>query len=75
VGHVDEFDGPGQALLLAPGRHRVKITLPGYQAFETELSLLATQRFELKTDLVKGSITQAGPLIKEDSAEVANRGR
>jgi hypothetical protein len=74
VGHVDEFDGPGQALLLAPGRHRVKISLPGYQTFETELSLLATQQFELKTDLAKGSITQAGPLIKEDSAE-ANRAR
>jgi len=75
VGHVDEFDGPGQALLLAPGKHRVKITLPGYQTFETEVSLLATQQFELKTDLVKGSITQAGPLIKENSSEVANRAR
>jgi hypothetical protein len=75
VGHVDEFDGPGQALLVAPGRHRVKISLPGYQTFETELSLLATQQFELKTDLAKGSITQAGPLIKEDSAKVANRAR
>jgi PEGA domain len=64
VGHVDEFDGPGQALLLAPGKHRVKISLPGYQTFETEVSLLANQKFELKTDLFKGSILQAGPLIK-----------
>jgi PEGA domain len=75
VGHVDEFDGPGQALLLAPGRHRVKISLPGYQTFETEISLLATQQFKLKTDLAKGSIRQAGPLIKEDSAEIANQAR
>jgi len=75
VGHVDEFDGPGQALLLPPGRHRVKITLPGYQTFDTEVSLLATQQFELKTDLVKGSITQAGPLINENGSEVANRAR
>jgi hypothetical protein len=72
VGHVDEFDGPGQALLLAPGRHRVKVTLPGYQTFETEINLLANQKFELKTDLFKGSIMQAGPLIKGKSSEVTN---
>ena len=60
VGHVDEFDGPGQALLLAPGKHRLKITLPGYQPFETEVNLLANQKFQLKTDLFKGSILQAG---------------
>jgi PEGA domain-containing protein len=66
VGHVDEFDGPGQALLLAPGKHRVKITLPGYRTFETELNLLAEQKFELKTDLFKGSILQAGPLMNEN---------
>lgn len=71
VGHVDEFDGPGQALLLAPGKHRVKITLPGYQTFETELNLLANQKFELKTDLFKGSILQAGPLLKGSGANVA----
>jgi hypothetical protein len=66
VGHVDEFDGPGQALLLVPGKHRVKITLPGYRTFETELSLLAEQKFELKTQLFKGSILQAGPLMNEN---------
>src|SRR5262245_45840915 len=71
VGHVDEFDGPGQALLVAPGKHRVKITLPGYRTFETELNLLAEQKFELKTDLFKGSIIQAGPLMNEKDSDVA----
>jgi hypothetical protein len=71
VGHVDEFDGPGQALLLAPGKHRVKITLPGYRTFETELNLLAEQKFELKTELFKGSILEAGPLMNEKDADVA----
>jgi hypothetical protein len=75
VGHVDEFDGPGQALLLAPGKHKIKITLPGYQPFETEVNLLANQKFELKTDLFKGTITQAGPLIKENGSEGTNRKR
>jgi PEGA domain len=64
VGHVDEFDGANQGLLLAPGRHRVKILLPGYQTFETEITLVANQKFELKTELFKGSIMEAGPLIK-----------
>jgi len=71
VGHVDEFDGPGQALLLAPGKHRVKITLPGYRTFETVLNLLAEQKFELKTQLFKGSILQAGPLMNEKDSDVA----
>src|SRR5258706_7380680 len=71
VGHVDEFDGPGQALLLAPGKHRVKITLPGYRTFETELNLLAEQKFELKTQLFKGSILQAGPLVNEKDSDLA----
>lgn len=71
VGFVDQFDGPGQWLLLAPGKHRFKITLPGYKAFETEISLFANQKFELKTDLLKGSIMEAGPLMKEKGAEVA----
>jgi PEGA domain len=71
VGHVDEFDGPGQALLVAPGKHRLKISLPGYQAFETEVNLLANQKFQIKTDLFKGSILQAGPLVKGKSAELA----
>ena len=70
VGHVDEFDGANQGLLLAPGKHRVKISLPGYQTFETDITLIASQKFELKTELFKGSIMEAGPLIKGTSASV-----
>jgi hypothetical protein len=71
VGYVDQFDGPGQWLQLAPGKHQVKVTLPGYKTFETEISLVADQKFELKTDLIKGSIMEAGPLIKDKGPEVA----
>ena len=53
VGHVDEFNGVGQALLVAPGKHHFKISLPGYQTFETEITLTANQKFQLKTDLIK----------------------
>ncbi len=65
VGHVHEFGGVGRTMQVSPGKHRIKIALPGYQTFETEVNLLPNQKFTLKTDLVKGSITQAGPLIKQ----------
>jgi len=65
VGHVDEFEGLGHGMLLSPGQHQVKITLPGYQTFEAEIGLLPKQKFRLKTDLLEASITQASSLIRE----------
>lgn len=66
VGHVSEFSGVGRAMLLNPGTHRIKIELPGYQAFDTEIKLLPNQKYTVKTDLARGSIVQAGALIKQD---------
>jgi hypothetical protein len=63
VGSVNEFMGAGHGMLVSPGKHRIKIALPGYQAFDTEVSLLPRQKITLKTNLVPGSITQAGPAI------------
>lgn len=59
VGHVGEFNGAGRALLVAPGRHNFKISLPGYQTFETQISLNPNQKFQLKTDLPRGAVTEA----------------
>jgi len=50
-------------MLLSPGTHRIKIDLPGYRTFETEITLLPNQKYTVKTDLAKGSIAQASPLI------------
>ena len=66
VGTVREFSGVGRGMLVNPGKHRVKIALPGYQAFETEVNLLPRQKITIKTNLVPGSITQARPSIKKD---------
>jgi PEGA domain len=57
VGHVGEFNGVGKALLVAPGKHRFKISLPGYQTFETDATLSANQKFQLKTDLIKAPVS------------------
>jgi hypothetical protein len=54
VGHVAEFGGIGKALLVTPGKRKIKITLPGYQDFETDIELVANQKSTVKTDLVKG---------------------
>ncbi|HEY6769782.1 MAG TPA: PEGA domain-containing protein [Candidatus Sulfotelmatobacter sp.] len=54
IGHVAEFNGIGKALLVAPGKRRVMVTLPGYQTFETDMELVANQKSTVKTELVKG---------------------
>lgn len=66
VGSVSEFTGMGRGMLVSPGKHRIKIALPGYQAFDTEVNLLARQKITIKTDLLPGSITQAGPSVKQN---------
>jgi hypothetical protein len=67
VGHAGEFGGAFRSMLISPGKHRIKVELPGYQTFETEVNLLAGQKSEVKTELVKGSIEQASNLIKKPS--------
>jgi len=66
AGHASEFGGALHSLLISPGKHRIRVALPGYQTFETEVSLLAGQKSEVKTDLLKGSIEQASSDIKKD---------
>lgn len=73
VGHVHEFGGLGRSMKLIPGKHHIKIALAGYQTFDTDVNLKPHQKFEIKTDLMKGSITQAGPLIKKDEKPEENK--
>jgi hypothetical protein len=65
VGHAAEFGGKFHSMLISPGKHRIKVELPGYRTYDTEIDLLAGQKTEVKTVLVPGSIEQAGPLIKK----------
>jgi len=60
VGHIDQFNGPGQGMLLTPGKHQIKISLPGYQTFETEVKLLPHQKLKLKTNLLPGGAGSQG---------------
>ncbi len=56
AGHAAEFGGVGRALLVAPGRRKITISLTGYQTFETEVTLVANQKFKLQTELTKGGV-------------------
>jgi PEGA domain len=64
AGTVHEFDGVGKAMLVAPGKHHVKIALTGFQAFDTDIDVLPRQKVVVKTDLMPGSVQQADPSVK-----------
>ena len=58
VGHVGEFNGVAKSLLVAPGHRKITISLPGYRTFNTEVDLVANQKFQIKTDLIKEGTAQ-----------------
>jgi len=75
AGHAGEFEGIRRAMLIAPGTHRIKIALPGYQTFETDINPIAHQKVEVKTSLAKTNGPLEGPLVKKDtSVTQASRG-
>lgn len=68
VGHVAEFGGVGRALLVAPGKRKITISLPGYQTFETEINLVANQKFQVKTELVKSSVLSKPDVVSNNES-------
>jgi hypothetical protein len=68
LGHAGELGGAFHSMLLSPGTHKIKVELPGYQTFETDVTLVAGQKSVVKTNLAKGSIHQADALINEANA-------
>jgi len=67
VGHVGEFGGLGRAMQVVPGTHHIRIALPGYATFETDINPLPRQKVEVKTDLVKSETPLAEPLLKGET--------
>jgi PEGA domain-containing protein len=75
IGHVGEFGGKFHSMQVGAGKHRIKIELPGYRTFETEVNLLAGQKSEVKTELVKGSIEQNTAVIKQVAQRTSSNPR
>ena len=69
MGHAAEFQGLGRGVLVAPGLHTIKIALPGYQTFTTQISPAANQKVEVKTNLLKSTGNTKDPLIHGDADE------
>ncbi|MGA8733583.1 MAG: PEGA domain-containing protein [Terriglobales bacterium] len=69
VGHVGEFEGAGRGMLVGPGPHRIRIALPGYQTFETDINPTANQKVEIKTELAKSDAPPAGPLVNPETGD------
>jgi hypothetical protein len=65
LGHAGELGGAFHSMLLSPGAHRIKVELPGYQSFNTEVTIAANQKSVVKTNLAKASIHQADALIDQ----------
>jgi len=62
IGHVAEFTGIGKALLVEPGKRKIRISLPGYHPFETDIELVANQKSTIKTELVQGGPAEGASL-------------
>ena len=65
LGHAGELGGKFHSMTLNPGKHRIKVELPGYKTFEMEVNLIQGQKSVISTELAKGSINEADPLIKK----------
>lgn len=66
AGYVHQFGGVGRSMLLSPGKHTIKIALPGFRDFTTEVNLLPKQKYTIETKLAPGSIDQADPAVKQN---------
>ena len=66
AGYVHQFGGMGRAMLVSPGKHEIKIALPGFRDFTTQVNLLPKQKYTIATKLVPGSITQADPAVEQN---------
>ncbi len=69
VGHVGEFEGLGRGMLVSPGMHQIKIALPGYRTFESDINALPRQKVEVKTRLVKSDGPVEAPLVQTSAAD------
>lgn len=61
AGHAGELGGLGRSLLVAPGKRKISISLPGYKTFETEVDLAPNQKFTIKTKLLKAASAPETP--------------
>jgi hypothetical protein len=62
VGHASDFGGAFRSMTVAPGKHKIRVALPGYHDFETDITLAAKQKSEIKAELVKANVENTAPI-------------
>jgi PEGA domain len=62
VGHASDFGGAFRSMTVAPGKHKIRVALPGYHDFETDITLAANQKSEIKAELVKSNVENTAPI-------------
>jgi hypothetical protein len=55
MGHGGDFGGRFHSMLVSPGKHHLKVTLNGYQTYETDLDGVASTKSQMKIVLEKSS--------------------
>jgi len=71
AGSVHDFGGIGHSMLLPAGKHTIKLSMPGYQDYSTEMDMAANQKYRIETKLSPGSndansAAPATPPTKQD---------
>ncbi|HZP31875.1 MAG TPA: PEGA domain-containing protein [Candidatus Acidoferrales bacterium] len=61
VGHGGDFGGHFHSMLVAPGKHQLKVTLNGYRTYETQINPVANEKSRMKIVLEKGDDSTAKP--------------
>lgn len=59
MGHGGDFGGHFHSMLVAPGKHHIKITLNGYQTYETDIDAAASSKSQMEIVLEKSSAPPA----------------
>jgi hypothetical protein len=68
AGSVHDFGGVGHSMLLPPGKHTIKLSMPGYQDYVTEMDMAANQKYRIETKLSPGSNDANAPTATTSTA-------
>jgi len=60
MGHGSDFGGRFHSMLVSPGKHRLKVTLDGYQTYETDIDPAANSKSQMTITLDKGGDKPSG---------------
>lgn len=59
MGHGGDFGGHFHSMLVTPGKHHLKITLSGYQTYETDIDATASSKLQMKIVLERSNASPA----------------